>query len=101
MKMSVGHWWNDTDRRKPKYSEETLVPVLLYPPQSISPGSNAGPRPYRPATNCLSLARPKKAEIHVSCIKINFLPHRKKNPSIIKTNPLMLFRGGVDVLKSI
>ena len=24
MQMSTDHWWNDTDRRKPKYSEKTL-----------------------------------------------------------------------------
>jgi hypothetical protein len=22
MKMSMGHWWNDSDRQKPKYSEK-------------------------------------------------------------------------------
>ena len=25
-KMSMGHWWNDIDRGKPKFSEETLSP---------------------------------------------------------------------------
>jgi hypothetical protein len=29
MKMNVGTWWNETDRRKPQYSEIEFFPVLL------------------------------------------------------------------------
>jgi hypothetical protein len=32
MKMSVGQWWNDTDRGKPKYREKNLS-VPLHTPQ--------------------------------------------------------------------
>ena len=28
------HWWNDTDRKNPKYSEKNPVPVLLCPAQN-------------------------------------------------------------------
>ena len=31
--MSMGHWWNDTDGRKPKYSGEKPVSVPLCLPQ--------------------------------------------------------------------
>jgi hypothetical protein len=29
MEMRVDHWWTDTDRGKPKYSEKKPVPLLL------------------------------------------------------------------------
>jgi hypothetical protein len=29
MKMNVGNWWNETDRRKPQYSEINFFPVPL------------------------------------------------------------------------
>jgi hypothetical protein len=32
-RMSKKHWWNDSDRGKPKYSTENPVPVLLCLPQ--------------------------------------------------------------------
>jgi hypothetical protein len=28
-KMSVEHWWNTTDRRKPKYSEKNVPSATL------------------------------------------------------------------------
>jgi hypothetical protein len=32
VKMSVQHWWNDTDRRKPEIGGEKLVSLPLCPP---------------------------------------------------------------------
>ena len=35
MKMSMDHWWDDTDRGKQNYCEENLCPVSLGPPQIL------------------------------------------------------------------
>jgi hypothetical protein len=34
--MCAEHWWNYTDRTKPKYSREQPVPVLLYSQQILN-----------------------------------------------------------------
>ena len=47
MKMGMGHWWNDTDRAKPKCSEKTLFSCHFVHHKSHMdwPGIELGPRP--------------------------------------------------------
>jgi hypothetical protein len=42
MKMSIEHWWNDTDWERPKYCEKTCPGATLYTTNLtwIGPGSN-------------------------------------------------------------
>jgi hypothetical protein len=54
--MSIEHWWNDTDRGKPKYSKENLFYAHLSTinPMWTSQGSNPGLHNERLANNQLS-----------------------------------------------
>ena len=57
--MNGDHWWNDTDREKPKYSEKNLSQFhfLHYKSHIDYPVCEPGHRYERPATNCLSHGR--------------------------------------------
>ena len=50
LRMSIEQWWNDTDRKKSKYSEKTLFRCNLVRHETQIEGL----RVQRPATNCLS-----------------------------------------------
>jgi hypothetical protein len=57
--MSMEHWWNDTDRRKPKVLGEKLVPDLLPPlhiPHGLAWDRTLSVRFERPTTNGLNHA---------------------------------------------
>jgi hypothetical protein len=54
--MSAEHWWDDTDREKPKYLERNLSQRHFVHKESQTewPGIEAGPRDERRATNRLN-----------------------------------------------
>jgi hypothetical protein len=52
MKMSIEHWWNDTDRGRTKYSDKTSIIATLFINLTISdPGLNPDLRDVRLMTN--------------------------------------------------
>ena len=52
VKMSMEHWWNDTDRGKPKYSEKNLSQwhLVQHTSHMYEPGMESGTPSERPAT---------------------------------------------------
>jgi hypothetical protein len=65
MKMSVEHWWNETDREKLTYAEKSLSDTNL---TSTGLESNPGLRGERPGTNCLCHGTAKDLESNVDYI---------------------------------
>jgi len=55
MKMIMEHWWNDNDRKKPKYWEKSLSQChFVHHKSHLDLGSNTELRGERPITNLLS-----------------------------------------------
>jgi len=82
--LSVKYWWNDTDKRKLKYSREKCVPLALYPPQ-IPYGLAKDQTQQRPVSNCLN---PGKAHCAArNCVKnLPFMLYHCDNKCVLLEN---------------
>jgi hypothetical protein len=76
MKISVGCWWNDTDRVKLKYCERNLLQCQFVYDKSKTDWPGIEPGPQRWEANRSSHGTAPKTELTLQ-LKTQFAPHRE------------------------